>query len=135
MNIKIIFFILAASILSACTSLIPSRSSQKYAVIGEDPLLPSSMAYIDALANSHCNKYDSNAVFYTKEWNLPGSTIYYYACNKKMMSTQDDAALPILAPTGSTKINDIETAKQNCSQLGFKTGTEGFGKCVLQLSK
>lgn len=29
----------------------------------------------------------------------------------------------------------IEDAKKKCSDLGFKTGTEGFGKCVLQLSK
>jgi thiol:disulfide interchange protein DsbA len=31
--------------------------------------------------------------------------------------------------------NTIENAKQKCSDLGFKSGTEGFGKCVLQLSK
>jgi hypothetical protein len=42
--------------------------------------------------------------------------------------------------TGSSKksnleSNNIESAKNKCSNLGFKTGTEGFGKCVLQLSK
>ena len=42
--------------------------------------------------------------------------------------------------TGSSKksnleSNNIESAKNKCSDLGFKSGTEGFGKCVLQLSK
>ena len=26
-------------------------------------------------------------------------------------------------------------AKKKCADLGFKSGTEGFGKCILQLSK
>ena len=30
---------------------------------------------------------------------------------------------------------DFSDAKKKCSELGFKSGTEGFGKCVLQLSK
>jgi hypothetical protein len=29
----------------------------------------------------------------------------------------------------------IDAAKVQCTDLGFKAGTEGFGKCVLQLSK
>lgn len=29
----------------------------------------------------------------------------------------------------------LEDAKKKCTELGFKTGTEQFGKCVLQLSK
>jgi len=29
----------------------------------------------------------------------------------------------------------INQAKKKCTDLGFKSGTEGFGKCVLQLSK
>ncbi len=31
--------------------------------------------------------------------------------------------------------SDIGVAKIKCNDLGFKSGTEGFGKCVLQLSK
>ena len=30
---------------------------------------------------------------------------------------------------------DFELAKKKCAELGFKTGTERFGSCVLQLSK
>ena len=29
----------------------------------------------------------------------------------------------------------LEVSKVKCSELGFKSGTEAFGKCVLQLSK
>jgi hypothetical protein len=32
-------------------------------------------------------------------------------------------------------INSMESAKKKCSELGFKTGTEQFGNCVLKLSK
>jgi hypothetical protein len=30
---------------------------------------------------------------------------------------------------------DIDDAKAKCVDLGFKSGTEGFGNCVLKLSK
>lgn len=29
----------------------------------------------------------------------------------------------------------IESAKKKCAEIGFKTGTEAYGRCVLQLSK
>ena len=29
----------------------------------------------------------------------------------------------------------LDSAKEKCSELGFKSSTEGFGKCVLQLTK
>ena len=35
----------------------------------------------------------------------------------------------------SNLTSSLEDAKKKCSDLGFKSGTEGFGKCVLQLSK
>lgn len=34
-----------------------------------------------------------------------------------------------------TTKSKIEEAKIKCNELGFKANTEGFGKCVLQLSK
>ena len=40
-----------------------------------------------------------------------------------------------LSKKSNLESNNIESAKNKCSDLGFKTGTEGFGKCVLQLSK
>jgi hypothetical protein len=38
------------------------------------------------------------------------------------------------APVQQSAIN-IDDAKKKCSDLGFKTGTEGFGQCVLKLSR
>lgn len=38
--------------------------------------------------------------------------------------------VPTVAPT-----QGIDAAKSKCVDLGFKAGTENFGKCVLQLSK
>ena len=43
---------------------------------------------------------------------------------------------PVLAPQSVT--NDrlsFDASKKKCAELGFKPATEGFGKCVLQLSK
>ena len=40
------------------------------------------------------------------------------------------------SPTAEPKqISPIDNAKAKCIELGFKSGTEQFGKCVLQLSK
>jgi outer membrane protein len=35
----------------------------------------------------------------------------------------------------SIKSNSMDDYKKKCGDLGFKAGTEGFGKCVLQLSR
>jgi len=44
---------------------------------------------------------------------------------------------PNVSANSATKAvsNSLDKAKEQCSGLGFKNGTEGFGKCVLQLSK
>ena len=36
--------------------------------------------------------------------------------------------------TGDGKLS-LDTAKKKCIDLGFKPSTEGFGKCVIQLSR
>jgi hypothetical protein len=64
-------------------------------------------------------------------------TYYSYQCmgqaqaNPQFPPTQH-VQQPVLNST--PKIN-IESAKAKCGDLGFKQGTEGFGKCVLQLTK
>lgn len=60
-------------------------------------------------------------------WMEIGYTRWSYACNGFKASAQNNA------PQSSKK--DIDSAKAACKDLGFKLGTEGFGKCVLQLSK
>lgn len=42
---------------------------------------------------------------------------------------------PTQQTTASSGTSSINSAKEKCKDLGFKSGTEDFGKCVLQLSK
>jgi hypothetical protein len=42
--------------------------------------------------------------------------------------------VPAAQPRQTTGM-EIEDAKRTCLDLGFKVGTEGFGKCVLKISK
>lgn len=44
-----------------------------------------------------------------------------------------DTIPPPAKPDAATQ--GIEFAKIKCRDLGFRSGTEGFGKCILQLSK
>ena len=54
---------------------------------------------------------------------------------QKKTCGNNNAALtpaPTTIPTPSTKVS-IEDAKSQCSDIGFKAGTEKFGDCVLEL--
>ena len=132
MNFKKFHVFLLVASLSACTTLNTSRSTPTYAVIYEDPLIPSSMSYLDSLANAHCSKYDSVATFEKKDWGIMSPNVYYYNCTKKLQNSSD---IQPAANVSNVKNKDIESTKKTCSDIGFKPGTEGFGKCVLQLTK
>ncbi len=56
--------------------------------------------------------------------NLPGQNV------QSTRTTQD-------SNTSNTSANSfgVENAKVKCQELGFKTGTERYGKCVLELSR
>lgn len=41
----------------------------------------------------------------------------------------------VVSSRGPQDSDALSEFKDKCKNLGFKTGTEGFGKCVLQLSK
>ncbi len=98
-----------------------------------DPLYPSSILEIDANANAHCRKNNAKAVFLKKEQGLmfvmPMYTYYYYEC------IRDESSMPKVEVGNKRDVIDINKAQALCMELGFKQGTEGFGKCVLQLSK
>ena len=51
----------------------------------------------------------------------------------KLVQEDLPTSQPLLKPNAS--LPSYDDAKKKCSDLGFKSGTEGFGKCVLQLSK
>lgn len=71
----------------------------------------------------------------------PHSTPIYYKCilaNKPAVSADvlvDKQPLLPSSPPSQKNIPSLSDAKDKCGELGFKQGTEGFGKCVLQLSK
>ena len=59
---------------------------------------------------------------------------HYNICQgvySKLIKTKNTQSQPVV----SQNVSNIDDAKKKCSDLGFKSGTEGFGKCVLQLSK
>jgi len=60
-----------------------------------------------------------------------------YDAAKKFCSiamTKNKKLTPTQAPTTSTKVS-IDDAKAQCSDIGFKAGTEKFGECVMELMK
>jgi hypothetical protein len=134
MILRISIILLWGLVLSSCvgTDILPTRSSPSYAVISEDPIMQSSMAQIDSLASAHCAQYDSTAIFEKKDWSILYRNFYYYRCIKKASIPSERVGSPV---TLEVNKQGIESSKKACSELGFKSGTEGFGKCVLQLSK
>jgi hypothetical protein len=78
-----------------------------------------------------------------------GEKVIQYKCNAANTKTIDappqrsisirpnvsvEKSPPSSIPAPTTSFSLDESVKK-CTDLGFKTGTEGFGKCVLQLSK
>ncbi len=122
-------------ILVGCVSptIVPQKSNEKYAVIMVDPLYPSSILEIDANANAHCRKNNAKAVFLKKDQGLmfvrPAYTLFYYEC------IADERSIPKSTVDNKREGMDLKQAQALCLELGFKQGSEGFGKCVLQLSK
>jgi hypothetical protein len=64
-------------------------------------------------------------------------TYYGYQCKGQHQANSRFVPSPQLQQPTVTNapIMTIEIAKKKCAELGFKQGTEGFGKCVLQLSR
>lgn len=92
---------------------------------------------VTQLANNNCKlrNYDY-ARFEKSEQRTPilGNVQHYFSClqNQRIITTPSINTNSTVPQQNSSNIDD---AKKKCSDLGFKTGTEGFGKCVLQLSK
>jgi hypothetical protein len=63
---------------------------------------------------------------------------WQYNCNGLMQNPQQSPML--LSTPDVPKINNnqnlsIDQAKEKCNELGFKSGTEVFGNCVLKVTK
>jgi hypothetical protein len=46
-----------------------------------------------------------------------------------------ESEVPVRSDSNERERLALNEARAKCQELGFKTGTEGFGKCVLQLSR
>lgn len=56
-----------------------------------------------------------------------------YQCSKQ--SPNPTPQLSNQQPIQQSSTSSLEDAKKKCVDLGFKTGTDGFGNCVLKLTK
>ena len=55
---------------------------------------------------------------------------------EQLRQARQQQAVPVqaVAPPTTDRLS-LDASKKKCADLGFKPSTEGFGKCVLQLSK
>lgn len=74
----------------------------------------------------------------------PNWVTYQFQCNGFSVPTNNSVAntqpissknIPEKSKSNSLNLSEIDEIKSKCADLGFKEGTEGFGKCVLKLTK
>jgi hypothetical protein len=75
----------------------------------------------------------------TPSWKVTGYIYKSYRCLGPQKSPPQNASNQLSPPEQksaplSFKPN-LEDAKLKCAELGFNSGTEGFGNCVLKLTK
>ena len=110
--------------------------------------VPQSEVYV--MSESRCNKLglildtELDKYYSNDEWYKLRFKPYNVACNKgntrcEYLYRCKKSPSKIKVEKVNTQTNQqtrgIEESKNKCLSLGFKQGTEGFGKCVLQLSK
>ena len=120
----------------------PTASNGFQGVLVEMP--PSAEGALDNRATEICSTRGGLKSRPTYYQTAPiGWKFYRYACNGF------PAEIPKPAPAQQSQQNqqrqienqntsqllDLDEAKSKCSDLGFKPNTEGFGKCVLRLTK
>jgi hypothetical protein len=134
--IKALIFFLTL-ILVGCTSIKGSESSSTNVVINDHVITGAGYSEVMSQAKGYCQQYGAKPMLNRK---LDGSmspfgrseyNTYYFDCVK------DQPYTPTYQPsyTPPPPVTSLEGAKDKCAALGFKAGTESFGKCVLQLSK
>jgi hypothetical protein len=92
---------------------------------------------VQDLAIQRCEKHKLTTHIYPKDWDK--CEIYAIGWNivyKKNKDIEVKKSEPIdSAPTIKTPKVSIDDAKKQCTDIGFKVGTERFGECVLELNK
>jgi hypothetical protein len=110
----------------------PSASNAYKGILVE--ISPSREGVLEHRANEICSRLGGLKVRPAYSHTVPlGWKSYNYQCNGFILVQQYAPREPILQ--NQQQGISIDLAKSKCSELGFSQETEGFGKCVLQLSK
>jgi len=87
----------------------------------------------DNKQNGQGTYYYTNGAFKTGRW-VDGNLVPEAGANIKPISTAPEVAMTSKVSNEQPSVS-IDGAKAKCKDLGFKLGTDDFGKCVLQLTK
>lgn len=100
-------------------------------------MLPASDGLLEKRAAEICGRLGGVKVRLAYSSTVPlGWKLYNYQCNGPIVvqvPSRRYVATPHALP--AQQVMTFDAAKSKCAELGFKPATEGFGKCVLQLSK
>lgn len=97
---------------------------------------PMKLSYPDLLIANTCLEIPSPSVRWPDGTGLPSERLRLchkdseYTFSKPLPTYQAPVYQPPLSPAVG-----MDDAKKKCADLGFKSGTETFGNCVLKLSK
>jgi hypothetical protein len=122
------------SVLLGCTSIRTDESSSTNVVIRDHFITGSGYEEVLSQAKNYCQKFGAKPVFVRKQdasFLRSEYNNYYFDCVKNQPYTPPYQPPKVV----QTPPASIDAAKEKCTTLGFKAGTESFGKCVLQLSK
>jgi hypothetical protein len=99
----------------------------------------SSQSALNARATEICTRFGGINEYPKYRSTAPtGWIFYYYRCNgfPPSPAVTKEVSLPQNKEPEKISIGlNLEDARKKCQELGFETGTEAFGKCVLKLSK
>ena len=139
---------IAASLLSGCAAnlLVQSEPPGAYALFknGSSRAMPLYLEYpwSDEFRNGGCMDVNTTAAVWPDGYRMDptllrlcksGGNVFKHTFIRPPPSTSR-APIALDSPVSNSSV-DMTTAKKKCLELGFKLGTEDFGKCVLQLTK
>jgi hypothetical protein len=132
--------LIALFLIAGCTSI---DKGDGYGVEVWEHFSDISSEKVNRLANEHCKMYGKQAQLEVREpraFMVSEYDKYRFRCIEKPNTTPSIFQLPVppkfdsRAPVQKQSMS-IEDASQKCLDIGFKSGTETFGSCVLKLTR
>ena len=84
----------------------------------------------DKIDGQYYERCANNEIVMLQDYQDKSSRIYHNLQHKHYQEKSQDLIPPTPTPAPKTSITD---AKEQCTDIGFKKGTEKFGECVLEL--